>query len=45
MLGLPESPLENFILSDINISAFDGLRAEITKNFDIVNFAQNFLKQ
>jgi hypothetical protein len=44
MLGLPESPLENFILSDINITAFDGLRAENTKNFDIVNFTHNSLK-
>lgn len=45
MLGLPESPFENVILSDINITAFDGLRAENTKNFHIVNFTHNSLKQ
>jgi polygalacturonase len=43
MLGLPESPLENVILSDINITAFDGLRAENTKNFHVVNFTHNSL--
>jgi hypothetical protein len=42
MLGLPESPFENFILYNINITAFDGLRAENTKNFHIVNFTQFF---